>query len=140
MQWGGCSLYLCPFPRAVFCQCLHCLWKKILSNQLHRSLNLPLVSFLIGAFFRSTFLCVSTSAGDLMKFVAIVRTLCRSVSVLMGANWANDCLVCSGTQFLGASRLSIQNTSPSLSSFSAKATTCFFGRYRFSVLLRLMIT
>ena len=87
----------------------------MLSNQLHRSLNLPLVSSLIGASFRSTFLCVSTSAGDLMKFVAIVKTLCRLVSVLMGANWANDCLVCSGTHFLGAvSRLSISNTSPSL--------------------------
>ena len=112
----------------------------MLSNQLHRSLNLPLVSSLIGASFRSTFLCVSTSAGDL-KFVAVVKTLCRSASVSMGANWVNDRLVHSGTQFLGAvSRLSISNTSPSLSSFSAKATTCFFGRYRFSVLLRLMIT
>ena len=115
--------------------------KIMLSNQLHRSLNLPLVSSLIGASFRSTFLCVSTSAGDLMKFIAVVKTLCRLVSVSMGANWANDRLVHSGTQFLGAaSRLSISNTSPSLSSFSAKATTCFFSRYRFSVLLRLMIT
>ena len=113
----------------------------MLSNRLHRLLNLPLVSSLIGAPFRSTFLCVSTSVGDLMKFIVVVRTLCRSVSVLMGANWANNCLVHSGTQFLGAvSRLSISNTSPSLSSFSAKAKTCFFGRYRFSVLLRLMIT
>ena len=113
----------------------------MLSNRLHRSLNLPLVSSLIGASFRSTFHCVSTSAGDLMKFVAIVNTLCRSVSVSMGANWANDRLVHSGTQFLGTvSRLSISNTSLSLSSFSAKAMMCFFGRYRFSVLLRLMIT
>ena len=47
----------------------------ILSNQLHRSWNLPLVSSLIWAFFKSTFLCVSTSAGDLIKFVAVVRTL-----------------------------------------------------------------
>ena len=76
-----------------------------------------------------------------MKFVAVVKTLWRSVSVSMGANWVNDHLVCSGTQFPGAvSRLSISNTSPSVSSFSAKAMTCFFGRYRFSVLLRLMIT
>ena len=113
----------------------------MLSNRLHRSLNLPLVSSLIGVSFRSTFLCVSTLAGDLMKFVAVVKMLCRSVSVLMGANWANDHLVHSGTQFLVAvSRLSISNTSPSVSSFSAKATKCFFGRYRFSVLLRLMIT
>ena len=98
----------------------------ILSNRLHRSLNLPLVSSLIGASFSSTFLCVSTSAGDLMKFVAVVKALCRSVFVLMGAHWVNDCLVCSGTQFLGAvSRLSISNISPSVSSFSAKATTCF---------------
>ena len=113
----------------------------MLSNQLHRSMNLPLVSSLIGASFRSTFLCVSISAGDLMKFVAIVNTLWRLVSVSMGVNCANECLVHSGIQFLGAvSRLSILNTSPSVSSFSAKATTCFFGRYRFSVLLRLMIT
>ena len=73
----------------------------MLSNRLHRSLNLPLVSSLIGVSFRSTFLCVSTSAGDLMKFVAVVKTLWRSVSVLMGANWANDHLVRLGTQFLG---------------------------------------
>ena len=113
----------------------------MLSNRSHRSLNLPLVSSLIGASFRSSFLCVSTSPGDLMKFVAVVKTLCRLVSALMGANWANDHLVRSGTQFLGAvSRLSISNISPSVSSFSANATTCFFGRYRFSVLLRLMIT
>ena len=71
----------------------------MLSNRSHRLLNLPLVSSLIGASFRSTFLCVSTSAGDLMKFVAVVKT-CRSVSVLMGANWANDCLVCSAPNFL----------------------------------------
>ena len=45
----------------------------ILSNQLHRSWNLPLVSSLIWASFKSTFLCVSTSAGDLIKFVAVVR-------------------------------------------------------------------
>ena len=113
----------------------------MLSNRLHRSLNLPLVSSLIEASFRSTFLCVSTSAGDLMKFVAVVKTLCRSVSLSMGANWVNNRLVHSGTQFLGAaSRSSISNTSPLLSSFSAKAMTCFFGRDRFSVLLRLMIT
>ena len=112
----------------------------MLSNQLHKLLNLPLVSSLIGASFRSTFLCVSTSAGDLMKFVAVVKTLCRSVSVLMGVKWANDDLVHSGTQFLGAvSRLSISNTSPSVSSFSAKAMTCFFGRDSFSLLLSLMI-
>ena len=140
MQWGGCSvsmsistssvLPMSPMPLEI-----------MLSNQSHRSLNLPLVSSLIGASFRSTFLCVSTSAGDLMKFIAIVKTLCRSVSASMGVNWVNDHLVCSGTQFLGAvSRLSISNTSPSVSSFSANATTCFFGRYRFSVLLRLMIT
>ena len=73
--------------------------------------------------------------------VVVVKTLWRSVSVSMEVNWANDHLVCSGTQFLGVvSRLSISNSSPSVSSFSAKATTCFFGRYRFSVLLRLMIT
>ena len=141
MQWGGLFpvsmsistssvLPMSPLPLEI-----------ILSNRLHRSLNLPLVSFLIGASFRSIFLCVSTSAGDLMKFVAVVKTLWRSVSISMGANWANDHLVRSGTQFLGAvSRLSISNISPSLLSFSAKATMCFFGRYRFSVLLRLMIT
>ena len=56
----------------------------MLSNRSHRSLNLPLVSSLIGASFRSTFLCVSTSAGDLMKFVAVVKTLCRSISASMG--------------------------------------------------------
>ena len=112
----------------------------ILSNQLHRSWNLPLVSSLIWASFKSTFLCVSTSAGDLIKFVDVVRTLWRSVSALMGANWANVCCVHSGTQFLGVvSRLSISNTLPSMSSFSAKATMCFFGRYKCSVLLRLMI-
>ena len=27
MRWGGCSLYLCPFPPIVSFQCLHCLWK-----------------------------------------------------------------------------------------------------------------
>ena len=141
MQWGGLFpvsmsistssvLPMSPLPLEI-----------MLSNRLHRSLNLPLVSSLIGVSFRSTFLCVSTSAGDLMKFVAVVKTLCRLVSVSMGVNWANDRLVHSGTQFLGAvSRLSISNTSPLLLSFSAKATTCFFGRYRFSVLLRLMIT
>ena len=113
----------------------------ILSNRSHRSLNLPLVSSLIWASFKSTFLCVSTSGGDLMKFVAVVKTLCRSVSASMGANWVKDHLVRSGTKFLGSvSRLSILNTSPSVSSFSAKAMMCFFGRYRFSVLLRLMIT
>ena len=73
----------------------------ILSNQLHRSWNLPLVSSLIWASFKSTFLCVSTSAGDLIKFVAVVRTLWRSVSASMGANWVNVCRVHSGTQFLG---------------------------------------
>ena len=51
----------------------------ILSNRLHRSWNLPLVSSLIWASFKSTFLCVSTSAGDLIKFVAVVRTLWRLV-------------------------------------------------------------
>ena len=56
----------------------------ILSNRLHRSWNLPLVSSLIWASFKSTFLCVSTSAGDLIKFVAVVRTLWRSVSALIG--------------------------------------------------------
>ena len=115
MQWGGLFpvsmsistssvLPMSPLPLEI-----------MLSNLLHRSWNLPLVSSLIGATFRSTFLCVSTSAGDLMKFVAVVKTLCRLVSVLMGANWANDRLVRSGNQFLGAaSRLSISNTSPSL--------------------------
>ena len=113
----------------------------ILSNRLHRSWNLPLVSSLIWASFKSTFLCVSMSAGDLIKFVAVVRTLWRSVSASMGANWANVHHVRSGTQFLGVvSRLSISNTSPSVSSFSVKAMTCFFGRYKCSVLLRLMIT
>ena len=141
MQWGGLFplsmsismrsvLPMSPLPLEI-----------MLSNRLHRSLNLPLVSSLIGASFRSTFLCVLTSAGDLMKFVAVVNTLWRSVSVLMGVNWVNDHLVHSGTQFLVAvSRLSISNTSPLVSSLSAKAMTCFFGRYRFSVLLRLMIT
>ena len=113
----------------------------ILSNQLHRSWNLPLVSSLIWASLKSTFLCVSTSAGDLIKFVAVVRTLWRLVSASMGVNWVNVCRVCSGTQFLSVvSRLLISNTSPSVSSFSAKAMTCFFGRYKCSVLLRLMIT
>ena len=141
MQWGGLFpvsmsistssvLPMSPLPLEI-----------MLSNRLHRSLNLPLVSSLIGASFRSTFLCVLTSAGDLMKFVAIVKTLCRLVSASMGANWANNHLVCSGTQFLGAvSRLVILMTSPLVSSLSANATMCFFGRYRFSVLLRLMIT
>ena len=113
----------------------------ILSNRLHRSWNLPLVSSLIWASSKSTFLCVSTSANDLIKFVAVVRTLWRSVSASMGTNWANVHRVHSGTQFLGVvSRLSISNTLPSVSSFSAKATMCFFGRYKCSVLLRLMIT
>ena len=65
------------------------LLELILSNRLHRSWNLPLVSSLIWASFKSTFLCVSTSAGDLIKFVAVVRTLWRSVSASMGANWVN---------------------------------------------------
>ena len=113
----------------------------ILSNRLHRSWNLPLVSSLIWVSFKSTFLCVSTSAGDLIKFVAVVRTLWRSVSASMGANWVNVCHVRLGTQFLGVvSRLSISNISPSVSSFSAKAMTCFFGTYKCSVLLRLKIT
>ena len=113
----------------------------ILSNGLHRSWNLPLVSSLIWVSFKSTFLCVSTSAGDLIKFVAVVRTLWRSISASMGANWVNVHRVRLGTQFLGVvSRLSISNTSPLVLSFSAKATTCFFGRYKCSVLLRLMIT
>ena len=47
---------------------------------------------------RSTFLCVSTSAGDLMKFDAEVKTLCKSISVSIFwlpvfsgslTNWAN---------------------------------------------------
>ena len=126
MQWGGLFpvsmsistssvLPMSPLPLEI-----------MLSNQLHRSLNLPLVSSLIGASFRSTFLCVSTSAGDLMKFVAVVKILWRSVSVSLGANLANDRLVHSGTKFLGAvSRLSISNTSPSLSSFSAKGYDVF---------------
>ena len=45
----------------------------MLSNRLHRSLNLPLVFSLIGASFRSTFLCVSTSASDLMKFMLLSK-------------------------------------------------------------------
>ena len=101
IQWGGglfpvsmsismsSVLPMSPLPLEI-----------MLSNRLHRSLNLPFVSSLIGASFRSTFLCVSTSAGNLMKFVAIVKTLCRSVSVLMAVNWANNHLVRSGTQFL----------------------------------------
>ena len=98
----------------------------ILSNQLHRSWNLPLVSSLIWASFKSTFLCVSTSAGDLIKFVAVVRTLWRSVSASMGANCANVCRVRLGTQFLGVvSRLSISNILPSVSSFSAKGYDVF---------------
>ena len=98
----------------------------MLSNRSHRSLNLPLVSSLIGTSFRSTFLCVSTSAGDLMKFVAVVKTLCRSVSVLMGANWANNHIVRSGTHFLGAvSRLSISDTSPSVVVFLCKGYDVF---------------
>ena len=141
MQWGGCFLVSMSISTSSVLPMTPLSLEIMLSNRLHRSLNLPLVSSLIGVSFRSTFLCVSTSAGDLMKFVAVVKTLWRSVSVSMGANWANDHLVHSVTQFLGAvSRLSISNTSPLLSSFSAKAMTCFFGRYRFSVLLRLMIT
>ena len=139
MQWGAVPCIYVHFHEQCFANVSTAFGNNAVKSI--TSLNLPLVSSLIGAFFRSTFLCVSTSAGDLIKFVAIVKTLCRSVSVSMGANWVNDRFVHSGTQFLGAvSRLSISNTSPSVSSFSAKATMFFFGRYRFSVLLRLMIT
>ena len=142
IQWGG---GLFPVSMSISISSVFpmspLLLEIILSNRLHRSWNLPLVSSLIWASFKSTFLCVSMSAGDLIKFVAVVRTLWRLVSASMGANWANVCYVHLGTQFLGVvSRLSISNTSLSVSSFSAKATTCFFGRYKCSVLLRLMIT
>ena len=55
----------------------------ILSYLSHRLQNFSLVSTLITLFSRSTFLCVSTSAGDLIKFVAEVNILCKSISVLI---------------------------------------------------------
>ena len=51
------------------------------SNRSHNLLNYCLVFSLIFLSSRSTFLCASTSAGDLMKLLADVRMLCKSVSV-----------------------------------------------------------
>ena len=100
------------------------------SNLLHRLLNLSLVSSLIGASFRSTFRCGSTSAGDLMKFEVLVKILCIFASVMIGALLAFDRDVRFGTHILGVvsnissfSTSSMSKTSPLISSLSANATT-----------------
>ena len=94
------------------------------SNRSHKLLNSCLVSSLIFLSSRSTFLCASTSAGDLMKLLADVRILCRSVSVSILAILATGRCDHAGIQFLGVmSTCSISKTSPLVSSFSANATT-----------------
>ena len=115
----------------------------ILSYLSHSLLNLSLVSDLISLSSRSTFLCVSTSAGDLMKFVADVNIFSKS------ASWEHRALnrpVLRGTQFLGVGSrcpsltVFISKTSPSTSSFSVNATTVSFLYLKFSVVLRFIMT
>ena len=94
------------------------------SNRSHNLLNFCLVSSLIFLSSRSTFLCASTSAGDLMKLLADVRILCRSVSVSILVILVTGRCDHAGIQFLGVmSTGSILKTSPSVWSFSANATT-----------------
>ena len=94
------------------------------SNQPHNLLNSCLVSSLIFLSLSSTFLSASTSARDLMKLLADVRMLCKSVSVSTLVISATDHCDHAGIQFLGVmSTCSNLKTSPSVSSFSANATT-----------------
>ena len=94
------------------------------SNQSHNLLNSYLVSSLIFLSSRSTFLWASTSTGDLMKLLANVRMLCKSVSMSILAILATGCCDHAGIQFLGVMSIcSILKTSPSVLSFSANNTT-----------------
>ena len=92
------------------------------SNQSENLLNSCLVSFLIFLSPRSTFLCASTLAGDLMNSLAEVRMLCRSVSVSILAISVTGRSHHDGIKFLGVvPTCSILKISPSVSSFSANA-------------------
>ena len=94
------------------------------SNRSHNLLNSCHVSSLIFLSLRSTFLCASTFPGDLMKLLTDVRMLCKSVSVSTLAISVTDHCDHDGIQFLDVmSTCSISKTSPSVSSFSANATT-----------------
>ena len=76
-----------------------------------------------------------------MKFEAVAKTLCSSVSTSIWVNSMKVCDVCRGIQLLEVvSTCSISNISPSVSSFSAYVTTWFLGRYSFSMVLRFTIT
>ena len=115
---------------------------EIMSSNLSQSLlNSCLVSSLIFLSSRSTFLCASTSAGDIMKMVADVRMLCRSVSVSILAIPVIGHCDCAGIQFLCVmSTSSISKTSPSVLFFSVNATMWFFGNSKYWSLLRFTIT
>ena len=111
------------------------------SNRSQSLLNSCLVSSLIFLSLRLTFLCASISAGDLMKLLADVKMLFRSVSVSILAISAIGCCDHAGIQFLGVmSTCSISKTSPSVSCFSANAITWFFLNSKYWSLLRFTIT
>ena len=111
------------------------------SNQSQSLLNSCLVSSLIFLSLRSTFLWASTSTGDLMKLLADVRMLCKSVSVSTLVISATGHCDRAGIQFLGVMSIcSILKTSPSVSSFSTNATTWFSGNSKYWSLLRFTIT
>ena len=93
----------------------------ISSNQSQSLFNSCLVSYLIFLSSRSTFLCASTSPLDLMKLLADVRILYKSISMSILAISVNGFYDCAGIQLLGVmSTCSILKTSPSVSSFSVK--------------------
>ena len=76
-----------------------------------------------------------------MKLMADVRMLCKSVSVSTLAIPETGCCDHAGIQFLGVmTTCSILKTSPSVSSFSANATTWFSGNSKYWSLLRFTIT
>ena len=110
------------------------------SNRSQSLSNSCLVSSLIFLSLRSTFLWASTSTGDLMKLLADVKMLCKSVSMSILAISVTGHCDCAGIQFLGeVSICSISKTSASVSSFSANATTWFSGNSKYWLLLRFTI-
>ena len=110
------------------------------SNRSHSLINSCLVSSLIFLSSRSTFRCASASAGDLMKLLADVRMLCRSVSVCILAILMIGHCDRAGIQFLGVMcTCSILKISPSVSSFSVNATTWFSRNSKYWSLLRFTI-
>ena len=122
-------------------------------NQSQRLLNFTFMLFEITLSSRSTFLWVSTSAGDLMKLLVDVRILCKSVSVSMWSSSADSlsdaklswrftlvisaisaigCCGRCGTQWRGVvSTFSMSKHSSMGISFCANATTWFFGNSRY---------